>query len=352
MGGSLIASSDDDAVSMGGEVLSEFADRYVALVADVVRHPRFSTADVARLRTNMIRDNAIALSEPGQISRATFRRLMFGDHPYGRIFAPESLLAHYDSASVRRFYTKNYDARRARLYVSGVFEDSTVERAVRAAFAGWPGGKPATINAPRPADRRQVELVDRPDAVQSTIRLGLPVADPDSPDWIRLSVTDAILGGAFGSRITSNIREDKGYSYSPFSYLSPWPGTALWIDIADVTTSVTGASLKEIFYEVDRLRGEPPGVKELDGIKQNLAGIFTIQNSSRYGLIGQLQFVDLYRLGDAYITNYVRNVVGVTPEEVQNTARRYLDPSRMTITVVGDRKTVESQLAPYRASTP
>jgi predicted Zn-dependent peptidase len=352
MGGGLTAGAGDNQVNIGGEVLSESAERYLALLADVVLHPRFAAEDVERLRANRIRDNAIALSTPGQITRSKFRQMIFGDHPYGRVFAPESMLNGYTSAKVREFYGRNYGARRAHLYVTGVFDQAKVERAIRTAFAGWTAGPAPTIRPPTPVNHRQLELVDRPDAVQSSIRVGLPVADPTSPDWVRLNVTDALLGGAFGSRITSNIRENKGYTYSPFSFVGPWPGTGLWVEVADVTTNVTGPSLKEIFYEVDRLRTEAPPEAELRGIKNNMVGLFTIQNSSRGGLMGQLQFVDQYGLGDAYLSGYVKNVMEVSPEQVQQTAQKYLDPNRMTITVVGDKKTVEPQLEPYRAGTP
>lgn len=352
MGGSLTAGSSDDAVTIGGEVLSESADRYIALLADVVLHPRFDAADVERLRANRLRDNAIAQSQPGQIARARFRGMIFGDHPYGRVFPTEAMLTGYTADKVRGFYTRNYGARRAHLYVSGVYDARKVETAIRAAFRGWGAGAPPTVHPPTPAARRQVELIDRPDAVQSSFRVGLPVADPSSPDWIRLSVTDAILGGTFGSRITSNIREDKGYTYSPFSFIGSWPKTGLWVEVADVTTNVTGPSLKEIFYEVDRLRNEAPPEKELAGVKNNMVGVFTLQNSSRYGVIGQLQFVDQHGLGDTYLSNYVKNVLAVTPQQVQQTAKRYIDPSRMTITVVGDKKLVESQLEPYKSQVP
>ncbi|HWA59416.1 MAG TPA: pitrilysin family protein [Gemmatimonadales bacterium] len=352
MGGSLTAGAGDDQTNVGGEVLSEFADRYVALLADVVLHPRFADEDVARLRANRIRDNAIALSTPAQMTRQKFRQMMFGDHPYARIFAPESLLASYTAATVRGFHAKNYGARRAHLYVTGVFDEAKVERAVRAAFTGWAAGPSATVHPPVPVNHRQLELVDRPNAVQSSVRVGLPVADPTNADWIRLNVTDALLGGAFGSRITSNIREDKGYTYSPFSFVAAWPKVGVWTEVADVTTNVTGPSLKEIFYEVNRLRDEAPPEKELTGIKNNMVGLFTIQNSSRNGLINQLQFVDQYGLGDAYLSGYVKNVMQVTPAEVQGMAQKYLDPNRMTITVVGDKKVVEPQLEPYRAGVP
>jgi len=137
MGGSLDAGSGDDQVSVGGEVLSENSEAFVALVADVVLHPKFAEADAARLRSNRIRDNAIALSQPGQITRQKFRQMVFGDHPYARIFAPESIMAGFTAARVRAFHTRNFGARRAHLYVSGVFDAAKVERAVRSAFKRW-----------------------------------------------------------------------------------------------------------------------------------------------------------------------------------------------------------------------
>ena len=107
---------------------------------------------------------------------------------------------------------------------------------------------------------------------------------------------------------------------------------------------VTGASLTEIFKEIDRLRTEAPPAGELDGIKNNLAGIFTVVNSSRSGLINQLQFVDLHGLGDEYVTNYVKNLLAVTPEDVRATAEKHLDPQKISIAIVGTKKDIEKQL--------
>jgi predicted Zn-dependent peptidase len=164
---------------------------------------------------------------------------------------------------------------------------------------------------------------------------------------VALQVTDALLGGAFGSRITSNIREQKGYTYSPGSTVSAHPGQASWVETADVTTNVTGESLKEIFYEIQRLRKEPPPAAELRGIQNNLAGIFVVQNASRGGVIGRLVFVDQHGLGDQYLSTYVKQVMAVTPEEVRRIANDYLTPETMTLVVVGDVKTVKEQVAPW-----
>jgi predicted Zn-dependent peptidase len=353
MGGAVNASAGADASDVGGEVLSEFAPRFVALVADVVRNPSFPADQFARVRADFVRERAIALSQPGEIARERFRRVLYGDHPYGRVYATEAELAAYTAERVRAFHAANYGARRATLYVVGRFDAAAVERAAREALASWPAGAAPTVNPPRPASERSLSLVDRPGAVQSTINLGVPVADPSAPDYTRLEVTDALLGGSFGSRITSNIREQKGYTYSPFSTVSPRYRTAYWAETADVTTDKTGASLTEIFREVDRLRREAPPQPELRGIQNYLSGVFTLRNGSRGGVAGQLKFIDTHGLPDEYLSGYVRRVMAVTPEEVRRAAETWLVPERMTLVVVGDKKTVEPQVAPFaRPATP
>ncbi|HEY9428614.1 MAG TPA: hypothetical protein VIR34_15765, partial [Gemmatimonadaceae bacterium] len=120
-----------------------------------------------------------------------------------------------------------------------------------------------------------------------------------------------------------------------------------WAEQADVTTQFTGPSIKEILGEVDRLRATPPSDSELTGIQNYLAGTFVLQNSTRGGIINQLSFINLQGLPDSYLTDWVRRVRGVTPAAVQQITRKYLDPSRMTIVVVGDEKVVGEQVGEF-----
>ena len=135
------------------------------------------------------------------------------------------------------------------------------------------------------------------------------------------------------------------------SAVSASPKVAEWAEQADITTEATGAALKEIFTEIDRLRNEPPPVEELRGIQNNLAGVFLVQNSSRSGVISRLYFADRHGLGDDYLATYVKHVMAVTPQDVQRIAKEYLVPGRMTLVVVGDTKTVKDQLAPWSSGT-
>jgi zinc protease len=352
MGGTLTVSADYDLTTIGGEVLSERAPEMIRLVADVARNPRLPESELARIKADRLRNLAIQKSQPQPIAEERFRQILYGKHPYGVVFPTEAALQKFTIAEVRDFYARNFGARRAHLYLSGVFDAAAAESAIRKAFGDWKQGPPPQTVPPRPRFGRSLTLLDRPDAVQSTIIVGLPVANPIQPDYVKLLVTDGLLGGTFGSRITTNIREQKGYSYAPFSTVTDFYRQSHWAEQADVTTKVTGASLKEIFGEIDRVRAEAPPEPELTGIKKNLAGVFTLQNGSRQGIITQLQFVDLHDLADSYLNDYVKRVLAVTPGDVQATARKYLVPDQMTIVVVGDKKTVAEEVAPYSGTVP
>jgi zinc protease len=337
-----------DRANLVTEVLAERGAQALRLLADVAQRPRLPDSELARVKATLARNLAIQKDTPQAIALEQFAALTYGDHPYGRVFPTEAMLNGYTLEDVRRFHRDHFGPKRAHLYIAGVFDAAAMEAAVREAFGPWTGA--AEMSPPRPVARpRAVKLVNRTGAPQSTILLGLRVPDPSSKDWVALEVTNSLLGGSFASRITSNIREQKGYTYSPNSTISTHPQDAQWVEQADVTTAVTGPALKEIFAEIDRLRREAPSVDELRGIQNNLAGVFVVQNASRAGLIGRLAFVDQHGLGDEYLSGYVNRVMAVPPDEVRRVANDYLIPEKMTLVVVGDEKTVKDQLAPWQA---
>jgi zinc protease len=347
MGGSLNVSVGGDTTSIGGDVLTEFGPRMIELVADVVRNPKFPESEIPRLKGNLSRQLSVALSQPQQVALEKFRAVLYGDHPYGRLLPTAEMIQSYSIDQIKQFYQTTYGAGRSRLYIVGRFDPATAEAAVKQSFTGWSKGSPANAVPPKPASTRTVYLVDRPGAVQSTLLIGLPVIDPTHKDFIPLTVMDALLGGAFGSRITKNIREDKGYTYSPYSELSTHYRDTYWAENADVTTNVTGPSIKEIFAEIDRLQTDPPAREELAGIQNYLAGTYILQNSSRAGITGQLQYIDLHGLPASYADNYVKSVYAVTPQQITDVAKQYLQKDRATIVVVGDKKVIEDQVRPF-----
>jgi predicted Zn-dependent peptidase len=351
MGSTLSVGTGADETAFDMDVLSEYGPDAVKLLADVLQHPLLPESELARLKSNLLRQIVVAKSQPGQIALARFRKLMYGEHPYGTTLPTEESVNKMTIADAKKFYADNYGAGRAHLYVAGKFDAPAVKKAIEAGFAGWAKGPAAVENVPKPKTQRLLDVTDRPGAPQATVYVGMPVANATSPDNIPLGVTNALLGGSFGSRITSNIREKLGCTYSPSSQVSRRYHDAYWVETADITTDCTGKSLGEIFGEIQRLQKEAPPDVELKGIQSYLSGLFVIQNSSRGALIGQLRYVDLQGLGEDYLKTYVQKVNAVTPADVQKMTAEYLKPEQMTIVVVGDKAKITEQLAPFAAAS-
>ena len=347
MGGSVNVGVGLDQSTFNGDVLSEYASDLIKLIADIAMNPLFPESEMERLKKDRVRTLSLQKSQPQSIALEKFRSLLHGDHPYGRIFPTEEMINSYSIDDVKNFYLDNFNATRSHLYISGKFDADQVRETCERVFSNWNKGSEAIILPVEAKSSKEIHLIDRPDAQQSTVYMGLPVVDPSHEDYIALQVTNALLGGSFASRIVKNIREDKGYTYSPNSSVSTRYKDAYWVQVADVTTDVTGASLSEIFKEIDLLQREAPSADELKGIQNYMAGIFVLQNSSRGGLINQLSYLNLHKLDPKYLETYVQKIFAVTPEDIQRIAKKYIDDDRMTIVIAGDVKKVRPQVREF-----
>jgi zinc protease len=348
MGGALSISSDYDQTSVELDVLSEFGPRAVRLVSGVLEHPRLPESELDRLKNDRLRQIAVDNSRAQTIALTRFRKILYGDHPYSIVSPSEAEVKKITIDDVKAYVSGNFNPERTHIYVAGRFDGPVVKRAIEESFKAWPkGSTPRASNPPAITAHRLLDVSDRPNAPQSTLIVGLPVVPPDNPDALPLSLINALLGGSFNSRITANIREAKGYTYSPYSQISDRYHDSYWAERADVTTKFTGASLKEIFAEIQRLGSEPPSATELMGIQNYLSGIFILGNSTRDDLIRQLQYVDEQGLGEDYLTKFVARVNAVTPEDVKRLTAEYLKPEAMTVVVVGDKAQIDDQLTPF-----
>lgn len=345
MGGDLDVSAGLQTTAITMNVLSEHTAEAIALVGDVAIRPDFPASELARVKASIGRQLAVALSEPGTLADVALARTVYGpDHPYGRMIPTPAQLAGYTIDDAKRFHAAQFGAKRAHLYVAGRFDAPAVKAAIEKAFAGWkPGPEPLKLTSPH-APGPRVVLVDRPGAPQTTLRLAFDASRAGTDADIPQRVTNALLGGAFSSRITSNIREDKGYTYSPGSGIAFNPEEALWTFDADVTTNVTGDALKEVFKEVRRMQSEPAPAEESKGIRTYLAGVFAIQNSTSPALVNTLATRDMLGLPADWTDRYVPAVMSVTPEAMTASAKAGYPLERLTLVAVGDLKTVEPQL--------
>ncbi|QMU31136.1 M16 family metallopeptidase [Adhaeribacter radiodurans] len=349
MGGSVDISVGSNQTTISGSVLSEYGPELVKLLADLVQHPAFPPSEIERIKNDFKRSMNLARSQPGTQADTKFRMAIYKGHPYGRDLPTDAQIDAFTVEQVRDFYQRQFGAQRTGVYVAGKFEGSAMRQAITSALSEWQQGPPPRIEIAQPVTKPDMLLLDRPGAPQSTLIIGLPTIDPSHPDYTKLRVMNSLLGGSFGSRITRNIRENKGYTYSPHSTIAPRYRVADWSEQADVTTEHTGNSLKEIVNEIDRLQKEAPSPEELKGIQNYVAGIFVLQNSSPGGIINQLNFLDLHGLPDTYLTNQVQAIHAVTPQEVKDLTKKYIRPEDMTTVVVGDKKVITPQIKKFQA---
>lgn len=347
MGGRLGVNVEEDTITISASVLSEHAPELVRVLATVARTPRLPEAELERLQADLIRRLDYARSQPGTLASSAFRAAIYGDHAYSRLLATPEQINSFTTETLRTTYGALATPSRAHLYVAGMFDHDRTLAAASEALGTWEGTDAAPAAPPQATSSRAIHLMDRPGAEQSTLSLGLPVPDPTHEDYVALAVTNSLLGGSFYSRITLNIREDKGYTYSPRSQVVTHPGDAYWAQLADVTTNVTGASLHEIFAEIDRLRSEPPATEELDGIQSYVAGNYVLRHATPGGILDQLEFLDLHGLDESWAAAYTDKVLALTATDIQRIAVDHLRPDEMTIVIVGDASAITEEIAEY-----
>ncbi|HEU4470377.1 MAG TPA: pitrilysin family protein, partial [Flavisolibacter sp.] len=279
-----------------------------------------------------------------------FYEAVYGEHRYAKTFPTESMINSYTIQNVKDFFEKNFGAKRSVLYVVGKFDEKAVNAAIGASLGKFRPGPEVSYPEVQAKAAQDTLILDRKGAPQTTLMVGLPVVTPSNKDYVPLLVTNSLLGGSFGSRITSNIRENKGYTYSPFSTVQNRKGSAIWYEQADVTSEHTVDALLEIEKEIKKLQVQAPTKDELAGIQNYEAGIFVLQNSTPAGIIGQLNFLDLYGLDDSYLNNYVKNIYKVTPEMVSQMTKNYIQYDKMTKVLVGDKTAIQQQIEKQKAT--
>jgi predicted Zn-dependent peptidase len=304
---------------------------------------------VARFRASRLTHLAQQRDDATAIAGVVYPALLYGrGHPYGRpALGDEASTRALAAADIRAFYQARYVPSNASLIVVG---DVTVDQIVaklEQSLAGWkPGVAPALeIAQPAVRDRSVIYVVDRPGAAQSVINIGHVGVARSNPDYFPLLVLNHILGGQFMSRVNLNLRENKGYTYgarTSFDYrLGPGPFAAT----AGVQTAVTRESVAEFLKELRGIRGEiPVTADELETAKRGLTLAFPRSFETPAQIASRLTDVALYGLPAHYFDSYVANIERVTLGDIQRVANAAIDPARLAILVVGDRKVIEPGL--------
>jgi zinc protease len=347
LGADLGSSAGQDTSAIGFAGLSEFAEPLLQLVNELAREASFPENEFERERRQKLEEVKLERTSPGFLASERLRKILFGAHPYALVSPSEAQVAAYKRDDLQSVYREIYAPENALLMLVGDFEPQAMLKLIEKIFGNWSGKKAAEKQFPGPPKLRgrRVYLVHNPGSVQTQILVGCQAITRKHPDWIQLGLTNSLYGGAFNSRLVMNIREDKGYTYSPRSSVHPLRQHGYFSVSAAVRNDVVAASLTEIFYEIDKLRSVPVPEAELADAQNYLTGVFSLGLATQEGLLSQFSTVELNELPADYLETYRDKVRAVTPAELMATARKYFDSANMQIVVVGDRAQIEEQAA-------
>jgi zinc protease len=336
-----------DGIVAGFTVLARFADRALALLADVVVRPAMRDHDVARVRQLRMHRLTQLRDMPSAIADRAFLSLIYGDHPYGHSpIGTELALASMTVDDVRAFHGRAICPSVATLIAVGDCEHATMHQLVLDAFGAWQGaasdGEPGDPALPEPP---RLSIVPRPSAPQSELRIGHVAAERNTPDYHALVTANMVLGGQFSSRINLNLREDKGFTYGARTAFEFRRRPGPFVLQVGVQTSATAESIAESIGEIRAMVSTRPiTVEELRLAAASLTRGYARNFETADQIARAATQLALYDLPDTYFAEFVPRIEQLTTDEVTAAMARHLHASRLTTVVVGDYDAVRADL--------
>ncbi len=330
--------------------LSKYTDELFELMADVALNPAFPQEEFDKLKKQMISGLESQKEEPNAIASNVYNALLYGkDHPYGEIVTVETVES-VDVDDVKTFYANNWIPNNAYLAIVGDIKAKDAKKLAKRYFGSWAMGNvdKKVYDDPAVRDQPQVAFTNREASVQSVINIGNTIElHPGDADIVKLRLVNQILGGGSLGRLYLNIREDKGYTYGAYSSFEEDRFTGEFSASASVRNEVTDSAITEFLYEYNRIRTELVTEEELEAAKNYVIGAFGRSLESPQTRGSFALNIERYNLGEDYYKEYLKQLQSVTREEVMETAKKYLKPDQVLISVVGKGAEVADKLEKF-----
>jgi predicted Zn-dependent peptidase len=321
-----------------GAALTEHLPRLMDLTADVLLNPSFPADELERLkpraRATLIQQRA----QPGFLANERFSKVVFGDHPAGRVSAtPESLAAMTRDAMVE-FHRARFVPDHALIAFAGDITLADARSLVETKLGGWKkaGVAQPAVTEPSAVGPAKVYLVARPNSVQTNLFVGTQSLTRTDPDYVALTVANAVIGGGPMGRLFRHLREDKGYTYGASSDFGATRHRGSWAATTEVRTEVTDPALTDLLAEIATMRDTPVPEAELNDAKRGIIARFALSLENPQQMLGYYVQNWLYGLPADYWDTYPAKISAVTAAQAQAAAAKYLDASKLQIVAVGD----------------
>lgn len=345
------ASLNVGATSINAFSLSKYKEDILKLMSDVLFNPAFPEDEFDRAIEQSLTGIKQSLDNPDAIAANIRGVVNYGkDHPYGELTTEETL-KNITLEDLKQHYAKYFKPNIAYLVVVGDIKKSEAQKLVKDYFGDWKSGdvQKETFETPEPVTKTNISFVDRPSSVQSVISISYPIDNkPGSPDVVKLSLLNQILGGGgLSTRLNMNLREDKGYTYGANSSIGSSRYSAIFNAGASVRNEVTDSALVQFMYELNKIISEPVSDEELELAKNSAKGSFARSLEGRGTVASFALNTELNDLPEDYYATYLKRVDAVTKEDLLDVAKRYIHPDKANIVVVGKAEEVAPKLQQF-----
>lgn len=347
LGASISTGADWDATYVSVDVLSRNTEPSAEMLADVSYRATLPEDEFERVRRERLTEILQQRDEPAAIAGKRFASLLYGQGVYGNsVIGTAESVARIRLDDVRRYYDAHFLPNNSAVVITGDVDASSALRLAERIFSEWKQGPEPKREpvSPQRFDSSRIYIIDRPQAVQSEIRVGHIGVPRSCEDYFAVSVMNALLGGVFNSRINLNLREKHGYTYGARSTFAFRRQAGPFVVAAPVRNEVTRESVSEILDELRRIRTGDIEDVELNDTKNYMMGVFPATVQSASDIAGRLLDMELYGLPENYFDRYRENIGGVSKEDVARVATKYLDPDRALIVIVGSAKQIREPL--------
>ena len=326
-----------DSASVVLYTLNKHLRATLPVVEEIIKHSIFPQQELDTLLTNKKQKFHVNNQKVANLARKHFTELIFGEkHPYG-INVKEVDFQNINREHLNNFYSRFYRANSCRIILAGKINED-VYPLLEDHFGGndWTAENKAPKEMmPAASVAQREQLIHKEDALQSAIRIGKVMFNKKHPDFQSLQILNTIFGGYFGSRLMSNIREDKGYTYGIGSGLASLQHSGYFFISTEVGVDVCSKAIDEIYFEMDRLRKELVPAEELELVRNYLLGTFLRSVDGPFAMADRFKGIMEYGLSYDYFDRYIATIKGISASQLRDLANVYLDKDSMVELVVG-----------------
>ena len=318
--------------------LNKYLPHTLEILESIVKEPVFPEKELGIIIDNNIQQFMVNSSKVDFLAHRALMKAVYGEaHPCGRLVQKEDY-NRINPAVLRKFYDRHYHSRNCTIYVSGKVSDDCVRR-IEDLFGREAFGK--DFRKPERRDFIPVSSADKrifveyADAMQSAVRMGMLSLERNHPDYLKTRVMVTLFGGYFGSRLMSNIREEKGYTYGISAGIVPYPGKGMLVVNTETANEFAEPLIREVYHEIDCLQNDLVPEEELSMVKNYMLGEMCRSYESAFSLADAWMFVQVSGFGDTHFEDALNAVKDITPEEIRELAGRHLCKEKLKEVIAG-----------------